>query len=132
MRPPRDHVFSPRTADHNAGRDGCLLEHAADVESLAVLSRFRLELHGCLGARETSSAAFIDWESMTAAVGSGWRPDAMRLAAQLMMHLPGRPALAPAVGHVIDGAPVLEMSTRTGWPQHRRREYQVILVPDGG
>ena len=28
-----------------------LLEHAADVESLAVLSRFRLDFHGCLTAR---------------------------------------------------------------------------------
>jgi hypothetical protein len=28
-----------------------LLEHAADVESLAVLSRFRVEFHGCLTAR---------------------------------------------------------------------------------
>ena len=28
-----------------------LLEHAADVESLAVLSRFRLEFHACLTAR---------------------------------------------------------------------------------
>jgi hypothetical protein len=28
-----------------------LLEHVADVESVAVLSRFRLELHGCLTAR---------------------------------------------------------------------------------
>jgi hypothetical protein len=28
-----------------------LLEHAADVESLAVLSRFRLDFHACLAAR---------------------------------------------------------------------------------
>jgi hypothetical protein len=28
-----------------------LLEHAADVESLAVLSRFRLDFHSCLTAR---------------------------------------------------------------------------------
>jgi hypothetical protein len=28
-----------------------LLEHAADVESLAVLSRFRLDFHQCLTAR---------------------------------------------------------------------------------
>ena len=28
-----------------------LLEHAADVESLAVLSRFRLDFHRCLTAR---------------------------------------------------------------------------------
>ena len=31
------------------------------------------------------------------------------LAAQLIVHLPGRPALVPAVGHVIDGAPVRQV-----------------------
>ena len=28
--------------------DSLLLEHAADVESLAVLSRFRMDFHACL------------------------------------------------------------------------------------
>ena len=35
--------------------------------------------------------------------------DRGRLAAQLIVHLPGRPALVPAVGHVIDGAPVRQV-----------------------
>ena len=34
------------------------------------------------------------------------------LAAQLIVHLPGRPALVPAIGHVIDGAPVQQVRGR--------------------
>ena len=34
-----------------------LLEHAADVEPLAVLSRFRVDFHACLTARAVSLGA---------------------------------------------------------------------------
>jgi hypothetical protein len=37
-----------------------LLEHAAGVESLAVLSRFRLDFHGCLIARADELAELAD------------------------------------------------------------------------
>lgn len=37
-----------------------LLEHAADVESLAVLSRFRVDFHACLTARADELSELAD------------------------------------------------------------------------
>jgi hypothetical protein len=37
-----------------------LLDHAADVEPLAVLSRFRLDVHACLTARAEELSELAD------------------------------------------------------------------------
>jgi hypothetical protein len=47
-----------------------LLEHAAGVESLAVLSRFRLDFHGCLIARADELAELADAVLCTEGAGA--------------------------------------------------------------
>ena len=46
-----------------------LREHAADVESLAVLSRFRVDLRACLAARGDELFELAD--AVTASAGTG-------------------------------------------------------------
>ena len=71
-----------------------LLEHAADVESLAVLSRFRLDFHACLTARADELSELAD--AVLCADGPVKTLAGLSLAPE---HRRGHGALYDAVNH---------------------------------
>src|SRR6201982_1323634 len=101
-----------------------LLEHAADVESLAVLSRFRLEFHACLTARGDELFELAD--AVLCADGPVRILAGLSLAAE---HRRGHGALYAAVNHgrTDSGG---RRRPRAGLPLPRAADGRLILAVD--
>jgi hypothetical protein len=101
-----------------------LLEHAADVESLAVLSRFRLEFHACLTARGDELFELAD--AVLCADGPVRTLAGLSLAPE---HRRGHGALYDAVNHGRLAAGRLRWSL-AGLPLPRAADGRLVLAAD--
>ena len=101
-----------------------LLERAADVESLAVLSRFRLDFHGCLTARADELSELAD--AVLCADGPVRSLAGLSLAAE---HRRGHGALYDAVNHGQIDIARLRRSL-TGLPLPRATDGRLMLAVD--
>jgi DDE superfamily endonuclease len=101
-----------------------LLEPAAGVESLAVLSRFRLDLHACLAARADELFELAD--AVLCADGPVKTLAGLSLAAE---HRRGHGALYDAVNHGRIDIARLRKSL-TGLPLPRAADGRLVLAAD--
>jgi hypothetical protein len=101
-----------------------LLERAADVESLAVLSRFRLDFHGCLTARADELSELAD--AVLCAGGPVRSLAGLSLAAE---HRRGHGALYDAVNHGQIDIARLRRSL-AGLPLPRAADGRLMLAVD--
>ena len=101
-----------------------LLEHAADVESLAVLSRFRLGFHGCLTARGDELFELAD--AVLCADGPVRTLAGLSLAPE---HRRGHGALYDAVSHGGLDARLLRRLL-AGLPLPRAADGRLVLAVD--
>jgi hypothetical protein len=101
-----------------------LLERAADVESLAVLSRFRLDFHGCLAARADELSELAD--AVLCAGGPVRSLAGLSLAAE---HRRGHGALYDAVSHGQIDIARLRRSL-AGLPLPRAADGRLMLAVD--
>jgi hypothetical protein len=101
-----------------------LLEHAADVESLAVLSRFRLDFHSCLAARRDELFELAD--AVLCADGPVRTLAGLSLAPE---HRRGHGALYDAVNHGRVDIRRLRRSL-AGLPLPRTADGRLMLAVD--
>src|SRR4249920_2873301 len=101
-----------------------LLEHAADVESLAVLSRFRLDVHACLTARADELSELAD--AVLCADGPVKTLAGLSLAPE---HRRGHGALYDAVNHGRIDIRRLRRSL-AGLPLPRAADGRLMLAAD--
>lgn len=101
-----------------------LLERAADVESFAVLSRFRLEFHGCLIGRADELSELAD--AVLCADGPVKTLAGLSLAAE---HRRGHGALYDAVNHGRVDITRLRRSL-AGLPLPRAVDGRLVLAVD--
>ena len=101
-----------------------LLEHAADVEPLAVLSRFRLDFHACLTARADELSELAD--AVLCADGPVRTLAGLSLAAE---HQRGHGALYDAVNHGGISIGRLRRSL-AGLPLPRAADGRLVLAAD--
>src|SRR4249920_1737038 len=101
-----------------------LLEHAADVESLAVLSRFRLDVHACMTARADELSELAD--AVLCAGGPVRSLAALSLAAE---HRRGHGALYDAVN--CGGVDIGRLRRAlAGLPLPRAADGRLVLAAD--
>src|SRR5205807_7712860 len=101
-----------------------LLEHAADVESLAVLSRFRVDFHACLTARADELSELAD--AVLCADGPVRDLAGLSLAPE---HRRGHGALYDAVNHGRVDIGRLRRSL-AGLPLPRAADGRLVLAAD--
>ena len=101
-----------------------LLEHAADVESLAVLSRFRLDVHACMTARADELSELAD--AVLCADGPVRTLAGLSLAPE---HRRGHGALYDAVNHGRIDIRRLRRSL-AGLPLPRAADGRLMLAAD--
>src|SRR5262252_7814814 len=101
-----------------------LLERAADVESLAVLSRFRLDLHACLAARGDELFELAD--AVLCADGPVRTLAGLSLAPE---HRRGHGALYDAVNHGRISISRLRQAL-DGLPRPRASDGRLMLAAD--
>src|SRR5512140_3772629 len=124
MRPPRDHVFSLKTHDHQREAVMGSLPDDASAGSLAVLSRFRLDFHGCLTARADELSELAD--AVLCADGPVKTLAGLSLAPE---HRRGHGALYDAVNHGRISIRRLRRSL-TGLPLPRAADGRLVLAVD--
>jgi DDE superfamily endonuclease len=124
MRPPRDHVFSLTIHDHQREAVMDSLPDDASAGSLAVLSRFRLDLPACLTARADELCELAD--AVLCTDGPVKTLAGLSLAPE---HRRGHGALYDAVNHGRIDVARLRRSL-AGLPLPRAADGRLVLAAD--